>query len=349
MSLLLPHTEADSVVPDLVAPWDTSTVVDPSHLIATRSSNNTIRKTEPGIFEPPPCKWFTSYIDCGCPVRHVELRRRLPYGAESLRFLEVDADASSLQVTTSSRPPDPYANHIWMAKECVVAAMWSNCLQIGITDAAFCDEDAQSPFYREAPSHDNNNTYNTLGPFLGGDGCSGSNNKKNEVHDGMVHTVQSIFKTLKPDLRPTREQITIPHHPFFDIFPFPTFRRNVLRSETLLDEDEICNGKPPGENTRQDLKTDILTERGTTDIITGLICWGGAGIGKRDRNSATGSTSSGTPWDHRSWEAKPWFLRKYWTLLGGEDGELIRQSEWWRSVRGEDEELWPVKLVTDII
>lgn len=30
------------------------------------------------------------------------------------------------------------------------------------------------------------------------------------------------------------------------------------------------------------------------------------------------------------------FLKKYWALLGGEDGELIRQSEWWRNIRGDD-------------
>lgn len=257
--MLWPPTEADSVVPDLVAPWDTSIVVDPSHLIATSTAAATTavsRKTTGPAdnFEPPPFnKCFTSYIECGCPVRHVQLRRSLPCSAESLRFLEVDPDEDDdiddasrrrrlLQVTSSSRPPDPYSNHIWMAKECVVAAMWSNCLQIGIHDAAFCDEDAQSPFYRAAPSYDC-----SLGPFLGGDDCFGSNNNndnnKNEIHDGMVHTIKSIFKTLTPDLRPTREQITIPHHPFLDSFPFPTFRRNVLRSETLLDEDELCHGK----------------------------------------------------------------------------------------------------------
>jgi hypothetical protein len=72
------------------------------------------------------------------------------------------------------------------------------------------------------------------------------------------------------------------------------------------------------------------------DLLAGLICWGGAGVGKRDRDQSTGLASTGTPWDIRSWEAKVWFLKKYWTLLGGEDGELVRQSEWWREIRGED-------------
>jgi hypothetical protein len=50
----------------------------------------------------------------------------------------------------------------------------------------------------------------------------------------------------------------------------------------------------------------------------------------------TGHAVTGNLWDVRSWEAKVWFLKKYWWLLGGEEGELVRQSEWWRSVRGEE-------------
>ena len=29
-------------------------------------------------------------------------------------------------------------------------------------------------------------------------------------------------------------------------------------------------------------------------------------------------------------------------MLGGEDGELVRQSEWWRNVRGEESDPWLV-------
>lgn len=128
---------------------------------------------------------------------------------------------------------DPYANQITLQKECMIAAMWSNCLQIGISDLAFCEEDSQSQFYREASDP----SYTAVG--------FPSNNKTTTgvASDSMVRTVQSLFKTLKPDLRPTREQVIVPHHPFFDIFPFPTFRRNILRSETLIDEEELFYGK----------------------------------------------------------------------------------------------------------
>ncbi|KAM6516357.1 hypothetical protein FALCPG4_014541 [Fusarium falciforme] len=39
----------------------------------------------------------------------------------------------------------------------------------------------------------------------------------------------------------------------------------------------------------------------------GLVCWGLISESGMDR---------GTPWDRRSWEAKGWFLRKWWWLVG---------------------------------
>ena len=129
----------------------------------------------------------------------------------------------------------------------------------------------------------------------------------------MIPTVQRIFTTLKPDMRPVSEQITIDHHPHIDILPFPTLRKNLIIHQEEFDHDGFFH-----------------------DVQTGLLCWGGAGIGRRDRQNCTGLPSTGTPWDVRSWEAKEWFLKKYWTFLGGEDGELVRQSEWWRNMRGDD-------------
>ncbi|GLB21885.1 hypothetical protein AtubIFM61612_002435 [Aspergillus tubingensis] len=117
------------------------------------------------------------------------------------------------------------------------------------------------------------------------------------ARSNLIRTVQETFKTLKPDLRPSQEQITIEHHPIIDILPFRTLRRNLITRQHDIDEDEFFE-----------------------DMLSGLVCWGG------------------TPWDVRSWEGKLWFLKKYWALLGGEDGELVRQSEWWRSIRGDESE-----------
>lgn len=152
-----------------------------------------------------------------------------------------------------------------------------------------------------------------ISPFYRpGGGLIGSINSEN-----AVNSTQDDFHSLKLDVRPTREQITTLHHPVIDVLPFPTLRKNLISQADVVDEDELCD-----------------------DLLNGLMCWSGAGLGKRDRDCSTGSVSTGTPWDGRSWEGRTWFLKKYWALLGGEEGELVRQSEWWRSTRGEETELW---------
>lgn len=185
---------------------------------------------------------------------------------------------------------DPYANALRIETVCTTAALYNLGMHIGITEETLCADESLSPFFR----------------FSAGSTDDVTKSK-------MIGTVQGIFKTLKPDLRPSSEQITIKHHPFIDILPFPTLRKNFITHLEEIDEDEFSN-----------------------DILTGLICWGGAGVGKKDRDLSIEYASTGTPWDVRSWEAKMWFLKKYWHLLGGEHGELVRQSDWWRSIRGDD-------------
>lgn len=170
---------------------------------------------------------------------------------------------------------------------CTLAAVSALGTYIGISQEILCAEESLSPFFRPgAASMDKADT---------------------------VLTVQRIFKTLKPDLRPSREQITVAHHPYIDILPFRTLRNNLITNRAQFDEDEFFE-----------------------DVLAGLVCWGGAGVGQKDREASTGFVSTGMPWDVRSWEARAWFVKKYWNLLGGEEGELVRQSEWWRGVRGEE-------------
>ena len=231
----------------------------------------------------PQC--WVSYVDCGCLRPHVQVSSSRPKRYRDLQVLNV---GSSLFLA------DPYVNTLRVERICIVQAVRSNCLQIGITQAMLCSDDAISPFFRP-----------------GGETVDGSGS------DGLVRTIQSIFKTLKKDMRPISEQITTAHRPVIDVLPFPTLRRNLIRSGDAVDEDELYD-----------------------DLLNGLVCWGGAGLGKRDRDCSTGYMSTGTPWDCRSWEGRSWFLQKYWALLGGEDGELVRQSEWWRNMRGEEDDPW---------
>ena len=225
--------------------------------------------------------YWTTTIDCGCSSLHVKIRTRSP---DPFSYGEIKILSFGPSATTA----DPYANNIRIETVCVAAALYTLGTYVGITEEMFCADTSLSPFF-----------------------CPSAESADDMVK--AVCTVQRMFKTLKPDLRPSSEQITVKHHPYIDILPFPTLRTNLITHQEEVDEDEFFQ-----------------------DMFTGLVCWGGAGIGRKDREDSTGYASTGTPWDVRSWEAKVWFLKKYWTLLGGEDGELVRQSEWWRSIRGDD-------------
>lgn len=105
------------------------------------------------------------------------------------------------------------------------------------------------------------------------------------------------------DMAPTMEQLTITHHPYLDLIPWPSFRARAIVASSMeppmIDEGDLC--------------LDLLNN--------GIYCWGMRGASLHGRGE-------GTPWDSRSWEAKPWFLKK-WSLLTGPD---VRQgSVWWRS------------------
>ncbi|PWY80722.1 hypothetical protein BO70DRAFT_362679 [Aspergillus heteromorphus CBS 117.55] len=230
--------------------------------------------------------YWTTTIECGCSSPHVQIRTQ---GPNSFRY----GGFKILQLAPGAPSADPYANNLRIETVCNITALRSIGMHIGVSEEMLCADESFSPFFR-----------------------SSAHSTDELAKSNMIGAVQRIFKTLKPDLRPSREQITVQHHPYIDILPFPTLRKNLITRPGEFDEDEFFH-----------------------DIITGLVCWGGAGLGRRDRQESTGFASSGTPWDVRSWEARVWFLKKYWRLLGGEDGELVRQSEWWRGIRGDDDAL----------
>ncbi|KAJ5144919.1 hypothetical protein N7448_002311 [Penicillium atrosanguineum] len=228
-------------------------------------------------------QYWTTSLNCGCSTRHIQIQTK---GVDPSSF----KDAKILTLGYPATTADPYANNLRIDTVCTAAALRTIGMQLGVNEEALCADESLSPFFRFTTGSVD---------FM--------------VQSTMIKTVQQTFKSLKPDLRPSREQITVKHHPCIDVLPFPTLRNNFITHQDEFDEDELF-----------------------MDVFNGLVCWGGAGIGKRDRDINTGYVSTGTPWDVRSWEAKQWFLKKYWVLLGGEDGELVRQSEWWRGIRGEE-------------
>ncbi|KAH8821958.1 hypothetical protein F5884DRAFT_769561 [Xylogone sp. PMI_703] len=178
---------------------------------------------------------------------------------------------------------DPYLNHLNIAILSFAASFFANALHLGLIESEFCHQTAQSNFYRPKI---------TESPYA----------------ETMVLAVQRGFEGLKPDLRPTRTQITQSHHPAIDVLPFPSMRRGLI--EALSHDPPLVNESEFWEDLRAD----------------GIVCWG---------DTSRELHGCGVPWDARSWEAKPWFLDKWRCILGGEDGELWQASRWWREVRGE--------------
>lgn len=120
------------------------------------------------------------------------------------------------------------------------------------------------------------------------------------------------FEHIKPHLRPLDIQLSRPHASYLDLIIFPHFREKAMLHATsdpcLLDQEALF-----------------------LDMISGgLTCWG----------SLTGGNGRGcgVPWDMRSWEAKPWFLKKWWFLVGRKDEDMWETSIWWWQLRGGEPE-----------
>lgn len=184
-----------------------------------------------------------------------------------------------------SRSLDVYRNFIRHYQECVIEAFRTNCLVVGITESMFCADDAESPFYRP-------------------------NIERASNPDRVVASVQSSFKSLKYDLRPSCTQIATSHHPYIDIIPIPSVRKRLIELQNEIDEDAFF-----------------------MDALEGFRCWGNR------RESRHQGCGSGTAWDIRSWEATPTFLKKWACILGDAESEIARQSRWWRVVRGEEDDI----------
>ncbi|KAL3457443.1 hypothetical protein BJX64DRAFT_295886 [Aspergillus heterothallicus] len=110
--------------------------------------------------------------------------------------------------------------------------------------------------------------------------------------------------TIKPDLQPVVEQLTVPHHPYLDLIPFPSFRARALlalaRRDRTFDENALCFDLMHG----------------------GMQCNGSSRVSLHGRGE-------GAPWDARSWEVTPWFFNKWGALVGGEGDIIYQNSAWW--------------------
>jgi hypothetical protein len=133
--------------------------------------------------------------------------------------------------------------------------------------------------------------------------------------DDPNELLAAVTRSTTPvNLRPTLPQLLYPHPAFMDLIPMPVFRARAI---TLA-------ATQPHLFNMVELKTDMVVE-------DGLVLWSSSACASSNRRSE----GRGQPWDIRSWEAAPWFLRKWRMLVDGEDGEVWKQSMWWQRARGD--------------
>lgn len=99
---------------------------------------------------------------------------------------------------------DPYSNHLNVEVLSFAKAFFANQLHLGMVESEFCQQKAQSSFYRAKVFES---------PYA----------------ETMILAVQRSFEGLKPDLRPTTTQIVKSHHPAIDVLPFPDLRSRLIK------------------------------------------------------------------------------------------------------------------------
>lgn len=129
-----------------------------------------------------------------------------------------------------------------------------------------------------------------------------------------------MTSTLKYDLRPTENQIVKHHHPYIDVLPWRDLRENLMRAA-----EGSGSGPSGGDGEGSNGEGAIDEDEFLHDFFNHATCWGGV----------AGGAGTGSPWNGRSWEVTETFLAKWAGVVGGDDGELARQSRWWRDFRGE--------------
>ncbi|KAH8887222.1 hypothetical protein GQ53DRAFT_693617 [Thozetella sp. PMI_491] len=191
---------------------------------------------------------------------------------------------------------DMRKNYITFRTESLAWALTSNALHLGIPAMDILLEGAQSPFFHPQWSlKEQAGSSNGVAPTSCADislACG-------------ARRPPGLSSDIQQDLRPTIEQFSIPHHPCYDVLPWPTVRSNILTALSMdppaIDEEDLC--------------LDLMND--------GIRFWGSA----KDRSLH--GRGEGMPWDSRSWEAAPWFLSKWEILAGGRNGEMWRTSTWW--------------------
>jgi hypothetical protein len=208
--------------------------------------------------------------------------------------------------------PDPFANSLEFTPTIIFSACLHNAVALGfdLGELANCAADLMSPFYRPAtPSDDPASLLSSSVLSLGTAG------------DGGAMTLMR----LPPDLRPTLNQVLIPHHASLDLIPFPALRDRAI----------VLSAMMPQTFNMWELKLDIY-DRGGLTVAKGSEGKNGPSMrGRREEVEERWTGLDGSlaqagrcqPWDRKSWVAKPWFLKKWRVIVGDEKDLFDKESQ----------------------
>lgn len=236
------------------------------------------------------------------------VRQPWPSFSQSPSLAPSPREASSDKASTTPISSWPgfslSANFLRLQSENSLAACLAIAATLGITQDSYIN-DHPSPFYLSSRAFDSG--FLASGTDFGYTPPSYLESPALTEHlSPSLHSHYSLAK-IKPDLRPSSTQLITPHPSYLDCIIFPSFRDRAIELSAAKKLDHW------------DLFCDIVND--------GLVCWGAA-------NRA--GMENGVAWSTRSWEARPWFLKKWWFLAGGEEEEVWQASRWWWTMRGED-------------
>ena len=110
---------------------------------------------------------------------------------------------------------------------------------------------------------------------------------------------------LPPSWRPTPGQLQIPHHPLFDLLPWPTARERIIRIMSL--PESVRPAAAAGPLALVEFAYDM------EDGAEGLRVWGA------------------DPCDPGGWEVGQKVFERWWFIF---DRDIVEQSNRWRETRG---------------
>lgn len=142
-------------------------------------------------------------------------------------------------------------------------------------------------------------------------------------------------------LQPTALQRSTPHEVWIDILPSARMRDNAIVA--------VAEGRLRNEDLCADILRGICGEGKGCGEAVGSVGGprsggGGGGGGGGDDGDEARLIVWKDPWDPSGWEVTEGFLRKWGFLLRG-DGEddMVRATNRWRALRGEDPIVWEVE------